>query len=1355
MAWLFLWAFAFQYILIANADGIYSVSAPDTIRSYIDFNVAVTLHSADGPCRMRVSLDGPSFNMSQEVHLEPMSSKKLTFRIPKLSSGDYHLTAEGLSGVIFKETSELAFSDDKPSIYIQTDKATYKPGDLVQFRVIFLDRYTQPARIHKPISIQIHDGQKNQIEEWSNVRPSKGVFSGELRLSSRPVLGNWTIGVTIQGESTETKVIRVDKYVLPKFGVRVETPTDVVATGGDFTATIQAKYTFGKPVKGKATIAIEGGRTSKTVDIDGTVNVELPYEATLKSPLKVVATVTDELTDLKHNGTAYVTLHQNRYILLSIDWPQNYMAGKEHSFLVAVTNVNGSPVTNSRSKVKFSFVCGRNGRNIEVPLKNSAALGTILFPDNGCSRCEVTASFEGSASITQSIFKLENALRIEVSSTKHELSKKVKFDVVSTEDLPYFMFTIAARGNIILNAYVRVPRGVRRQSVSFIPNFGMVPQATLFVSYVVNGEMRSDQETINFQKDFGNSIEVTVPEKAEPGEVVNLSVKTDPHSFVGLLGVDQSVLLLGSGNDLSHKHILDNLSNFASNELVTLTNAKRPTTDGSLGRSSSKDTCGGGRSTGTSDNSPTSGKLPPLSKSTKPTETRPVRQEFPETWLFENITDVGGNGAVLRRKMPDTITSWVITGFSLNPNSGFAMTKNPSSIRVFRPFFISTNLPYSVKRGEIIAIPVVVFNYLDRQVEATVWLDNSDQEYDFSEVVSEKVARDLHLGRRYKRITVPAETGASLSFMIRPKKAGLTSLKITAQCNWAQDSIHERLRVEADGVTKYVNKAILVKVNARSRRSLGEPEKTIEVELPPNAVPGSEVTEISVGGDIQAPTLGNLGDLVELPHGCGEQNMINFVPNIMVLWYLQAMDLRDPALEQKAKRFLATGYQTELTYKHSDGSYSTWGPSRSSSSTWLTAYVIRSFHMAKSFTHIDTSVLSEGLSFLASKQGRNGEFPVNGVYYSQMQSPLAFTSFVLLTFFENEEYQPQYQHVIDRGVQYVESRVDECRDQFSLAIAALVLSLSERPKAEEVLNRLDRMARHKDGLKWWSRNADTISNNDVELTSYVFLAMLENEFTTEPLPIVEWLAGRRNRHGGFGSTQDTVLGLQALTKFAVEVGQSPGDMDVLYSLSQDGEKTRIKVTPEQRDQMVYHPLPEKTNKVFVRGQGTGISLVQLTYRHNVASEEEKPSFRVTTSVKDSPKNHLKLEFCAEYTPIEAANKGKPSNMALMEIQLPSGFVPTAEDLEKIRSTSGVKLVETNKMDSIVVVYFDSLSEGDPKCVTVSASRAHYVGKHRPSYVEVYDYYVKDRRARVFYAVDSSLCDICEGEDCGRQCLKTV
>jgi len=37
----------------------------------------------------------------------------------------------------------------------------------------------------------------------------------------------------------------------------------------------------------------------------------------------------------------------------------------------------------------------------------------------------------------------------------------------------------------------------------------------------------------------------------EPGKTVDVTVKAKPNSYVGVLGVDQSVLLLKSGNDLT------------------------------------------------------------------------------------------------------------------------------------------------------------------------------------------------------------------------------------------------------------------------------------------------------------------------------------------------------------------------------------------------------------------------------------------------------------------------------------------------------------------------------------------------------------------------------------------------------------------------------------------------------------------------------------------------------------------------------------------------------------------------------------------------------------------------------------
>ncbi len=44
-------------------------------------------------------------------------------------------------------------------------------------------------------------------------------------------------------------------------------------------------------------------------------------------------------------------------------------------------------------------------------------------------------------------------------------------------------------------------------------------------------------------------------DKAEPGNDVEVTVRADAGSFVGLLAVDQSVLLLKSGNDITDEMV--------------------------------------------------------------------------------------------------------------------------------------------------------------------------------------------------------------------------------------------------------------------------------------------------------------------------------------------------------------------------------------------------------------------------------------------------------------------------------------------------------------------------------------------------------------------------------------------------------------------------------------------------------------------------------------------------------------------------------------------------------------------------------------------------------------------------------
>ena len=64
-----------------------------------------------------------------------------------------------------------------------------------------------------------------------------------------------------------------------------------------------------------------------------------------------------------------------------------------------------------------------------------------------------------------------------------------------------------------------------------------------------------------------------------------------------------------------------------------------------------------------------------------------------------------------RLQVPDTITSWLFEGVSINPKHGLALS-NPIQLHAFQHFFVDFTLPYSVVRGEQVKVPLVLHNYL-------------------------------------------------------------------------------------------------------------------------------------------------------------------------------------------------------------------------------------------------------------------------------------------------------------------------------------------------------------------------------------------------------------------------------------------------------------------------------------------------------------------------------------------------------------------------------------------------------------------------------------------------------------------
>lgn len=273
-----------------------------------------------------------------------------------------------------------------------------------------------------------------------------------------------------------------------------------------------------------------------------------------------------------------------------------------------------------------------------------------------------------------------------------------------------------------------------------------------------------------------------------------------------------------------------------------------------------------------------------------------VRSFFPETWIWLDAASdsVSGNVTLSGIKAPDTITSWRFAAFATHPTGGLGVA-DVASLGVFKPFFVSPNLPFSATRGEDLVVRVGVFNYLEAPLVVVVELAESPADYD---VVSE--------GSRWRTVNVAAKGTGAAVFAVRPKRLGDVAVQVSgrtvAEVGYA-DAVRKTVRVEPEGFPQ--EEVFNVVVNRDASSTAPGSEETVKIAiapLPPSGVvEGSVRAVLSVVGDLMGPSIKGLERLVRVPTGCGEQNMIGMAPNVYVLTYLrQARQLLTDELRDRA-----------------------------------------------------------------------------------------------------------------------------------------------------------------------------------------------------------------------------------------------------------------------------------------------------------------------------------------------------------------------------------------------------------------------------------------------------------------------
>ncbi|CAG2101908.1 unnamed protein product [Medioppia subpectinata] len=687
--------------------------------------------------------------------------------------------------------------------------------------------------------------------------------------------------------------------------------------------------------------------------------------------------------------------------------------------------------------------------------------------------------------------------------------------------------------------------------------------------------------------------------------------------------------------------------------------------------------------------------------------------------------------------IPDTITSWFISAFAVDQETGLGIAPTNAKVTVFRPFFIKLSLPYSIIRGESVALQAIVFNYMSKAIDAEIVMDNKELQFEFTNAGNDvNVKSGSNATEMRKSISIPANDGVSVTFMITPKTVGYIAIKMTATTQTAGDGVEDKLLVKPEGQTQYFNKALLVDLKPNANITGDNVlKKNVSIEMPTNVVPGSRRVSVSGVGDIMGPTVNNLDQLLRMPFGCGEQNMLNFVPNIVVLDYLKQSNRLTPAIKSKATLNICSGYQRELTYRRDDGSFSAFGKTDSSGSTWLTAFVLKSFLQARGVVDVDQSVIDSAVEWLFNRQQSDGSFHEPGVVlHKDMQGgstggKAVLTAYVLIAILNDPKANTTRRDGIAKAEAYIRSELNATKSPYDLSIIANALHLANSGFSGLAFDKLKSLAKTSGDYMWWETEAnqeskDKVSANEcfhlpnsytVETTAYGLLTLVARNDIQSAVPVLRWLISKQNSNGGFASTQDTVIGIQALGSLAQRLTNTNLSLNVNfnYMVADKKETKDMKIDNNNAIVLQRIQLPIQTTSVEVEARGLGSAIVQVSYQYNLAVASESPAFSLKPVVdKTSTETYLKLSVCTHYL------NGLATNMAVMDVELPSGYVADVESLPK---DNQIKRIDTTKGDTNVIVYFDKITK-DEICLTIPAHRVHRVADNKAVPITVYDYY---------------------------------
>ncbi|CAI9591800.1 unnamed protein product [Staurois parvus] len=751
--------------------------------------------------------------------------------------------------------------------------------------------------------------------------------------------------------------------------------------------------------------------------------------------------------------------------------------------------------------------------------------------------------------------------------------------------------------------------------------------------------------------------------------------------------------------------------------------------------------------------------------------------------------------------VPDSITTWEIQAVGMSAGKGFCVA-DPVKVKVYKPFHIHLRVPSTVKRFEQIELRPVLYNFQEVEMKVKVFVEKTEG------VCTPSTPEG---GAVEQIVTLASRSALSIPFSVVP--IGKENLAVTVKALGPlgiSDAVLKVLHIVREGVPVVEEKTYVLDPKDSSRRVL-----RIEDNLPANVIPDADFrSSVKITMDNPINTINNslssdgVSKLIRVPYGCAEQTMISTAPGVYAMRYLDQTDkwlTLPPDRKDQGLENMRNGYSRILQYRKPDGSYGAW--LHRPSSTWLTSFVVKVMSLCRKYIDVDVEEIRQSVTYLTSKQMSTGAFQeTTPVIHQDMMggvtgknAEVSLTAYVLIALHYSEEAlaedDTKAKSSISKAIDYLRTSLDSLSEPYPLAITAYALALTS---ADSILkgNAYKKMMSKaqggsKQGELYLGPEGTALA---VETTSYALLAALLHKDLPNAKAMYTWLSEQQNYGGGFKSTQDTVMALEALSEYWIQTSNE--DRNELHLEIQSLERSEIKKDIIlHNDDAIQEELKSIGKKFTVKVSGKGTGILTVLKRYNIMKVEESDCSQLGLEVEvsgDEVVEQLDYNYDYDYEEDQMADeplqnihwhdlrsrarrevsqpkekqvkvvysiwlwrkaKDRATGMAIVDITMLSGFEPSTQDLNKLKDGEERYISHYEIHGGRLLMYFDKVTSRR-ELVTFEAFQTVKVSPLQPASAVLYDFYEPGNQCRVFYSAPSRttfISTLCSGEVC--QCAE--